>query len=232
MWTNRVLSRSQSVSTTTTIRRGTLPRFYHGSINSNSIIISIRKSITIRSNAGSITTFGDGGAATTSRSLDHRHHQQQQQHEYHDHQHDQHQHDHSQSFPFQSEFTRSTNLNNDNFFKFTSKNDKVHSSSSTGWIENPNPNYSFHIDLSIDIDKYFIEKQGSTEAAVEYINVLVSAANVVFEHEVDAHCECNIYIYTACPLFLSLSLYLYTCQYIALDTAHDMFPQKSRPKKH
>ncbi|KAL9178932.1 hypothetical protein ACHAXT_011905 [Thalassiosira profunda] len=47
--------------------------------------------------------------------------------------------------------------------------------------------YSFYVDISFDIDKAFIEKQGSAEAAVEYINVLISAANMVFESEVDAH---------------------------------------------
>ena len=51
------------------------------------------------------------------------------------------------------------------------------------------------MDISIDIDKYFIEKQGgNVEDVVEYINFLVSAANVIFEHEVDAHCEfCFLY---------------------------------------
>ncbi|KAL3780992.1 hypothetical protein ACHAWO_007453 [Cyclotella atomus] len=47
--------------------------------------------------------------------------------------------------------------------------------------------YSFHIDLSIEVDASFIERQGSAEKAVEYINFLVSASNFVFEHEVDAH---------------------------------------------
>ena len=56
-----------------------------------------------------------------------------------------------------------------------------------GWIE-PRK-YTYHIDISIDVDKYFIEKQGGPEQAVEYINVLINAANVLFEHEVDAHCE-------------------------------------------
>ncbi|KAL7537232.1 hypothetical protein ACHAXR_007675 [Thalassiosira sp. AJA248-18] len=64
----------------------------------------------------------------------------------------------------------------------------VAGSTTTGaWIEPTK--YSFHVDLSIDIDKRFIEKQGGAEAAVEYINFLVGAANVVFEHEIDTHCE-------------------------------------------
>jgi len=45
--------------------------------------------------------------------------------------------------------------------------------------------YSHHVNLSIDIDRYFIEKQGSLENAIEYINVLISAANIVLQHEVD-----------------------------------------------
>lgn len=45
--------------------------------------------------------------------------------------------------------------------------------------------YSHHVNLSIDIDKSFIDKQGSLENAIEYINVLISAANIVLQHEVD-----------------------------------------------
>ncbi len=57
-----------------------------------------------------------------------------------------------------------------------------------GWAQPQT--YSFHIEISIEIDSKFIEMQGgSAEKAVEYINLLVSAANLVFEHEVDAHCE-------------------------------------------
>ncbi len=56
------------------------------------------------------------------------------------------------------------------------------------WIEPKS--YSFHVDIIIEIDKYFIEKQGGDmEEVIEYINFLVSAANVIFEHEVDAHCK-------------------------------------------
>jgi hypothetical protein len=54
--------------------------------------------------------------------------------------------------------------------------------------------YSFHIDLSIEVDASFIERQGSAEKAVEYINFLVSASNFVFEHEVDAHCKCKTFL--------------------------------------
>lgn len=57
------------------------------------------------------------------------------------------------------------------------------------WIEPTK--YAFHIDLAIDIDAEFIKKQGGPEAAVEYVNFLVTAANMVFEHEVDAHCKCE-----------------------------------------
>jgi len=96
--------------------------------------------------------------------------------------HDHHDHHHSESFPLKQNFARSSI----NPFKSFGTN-AGGSSISSGWIQNPKPKYSFHVDISIDIDKHFIEKQGSTEAAVEYINVLISAANTVFEYEVDAH---------------------------------------------
>ena len=67
------------------------------------------------------------------------------------------------------------------------------STSSTTPVRNTPPQwttptkYAFNIDLSIDIDKSFISKQGSPEAAIEYIHVLISAANIILENEVDAH---------------------------------------------
>jgi hypothetical protein len=47
------------------------------------------------------------------------------------------------------------------------------------------------------VDAKFIEKQGGVENAVEYINFLVSASNLVFEHEVDAHCKFSFASYFA-----------------------------------
>ena len=67
--------------------------------------------------------------------------------------------------------------------------------------------YSFNIDISIEVDARFIDRQGSAEKAVEYINFLVSAANLVFEHEVDAHCEYDSY----CQVKLSDGLYRRFC---------------------
>ena len=50
----------------------------------------------------------------------------------------------------------------------------------------PEP-YSFNVDMVIQTDSVFIANQGGIDGAVRYINFLVSAMNVVFEHEVDAH---------------------------------------------
>ena len=41
--------------------------------------------------------------------------------------------------------------------------------------------------MVIQTDSVFIANQGGIDGAVRYINFLVSAMNVVFEHEVDAH---------------------------------------------
>lgn len=50
-----------------------------------------------------------------------------------------------------------------------------------------NSPYSFHINMVIDIDAEFIEKQGGAQQAIEYVNFIVSAANIIFENELDAH---------------------------------------------
>ena len=65
--------------------------------------------------------------------------------------------------------------------------------------------FSFNIDISIEVDSKFIEKQGSAEKAVEYINFLVSASNLVFEHEVDAHCEYHAFPHALAIIILGLT---------------------------
>jgi len=47
--------------------------------------------------------------------------------------------------------------------------------------------YHFNINLVIAVDADFIRRQGGTKAAVEYINLLVCAANVIYEREIDVH---------------------------------------------
>jgi hypothetical protein len=47
--------------------------------------------------------------------------------------------------------------------------------------------HHFVINLLIAIDRDFIERQGGYDPAVEYINFLVSACNVIFEAEINAH---------------------------------------------
>ena len=48
--------------------------------------------------------------------------------------------------------------------------------------------YSYEVEMRIDIDELFLLRQGGSAAnAVDYINVLVSAANILFEKEIDTH---------------------------------------------
>ena len=64
---------------------------------------------------------------------------------------------------------------------------KINLCTATMWRE-PQTHF-FNVDISIQVDARFIEKQGSAEKAVEYINFLVSASNLIFEYEVNAHCK-------------------------------------------
>jgi hypothetical protein len=50
--------------------------------------------------------------------------------------------------------------------------------------ETPLPNTRFQINLILDIDTEFIQKQGGSLLAIEYINLLFTIANTVFEKEV------------------------------------------------
>ncbi|KAL7527967.1 hypothetical protein ACHAXR_004386, partial [Thalassiosira sp. AJA248-18] len=66
--------------------------------------------------------------------------------------------------------------------------DDIYGNANTTDTTSGNANHEgFIIDLIVAIDAEFIIRQGSTEAAVEYINFLVAAANVIYEEELDVH---------------------------------------------
>lgn len=49
-------------------------------------------------------------------------------------------------------------------------------------------NYNYQVDLYLEIDNAFVTKSGGTlQTALNYINSLVTAANVVYEMEIDTH---------------------------------------------
>jgi len=50
-------------------------------------------------------------------------------------------------------------------------------------------NYKFHIPLYIEVDSTFVNRQGGLNNAIEYVNFLTSAVNIILEHEVDAHLD-------------------------------------------
>lgn len=68
-----------------------------------------------------------------------------------------------------------------------SKTTKTTTTKRTAW--KPPKNYAYHIPLYIEIDSTFINRQGGPNQAIEYVNFLTSAVNVILEHEVDAHLE-------------------------------------------
>ena len=47
--------------------------------------------------------------------------------------------------------------------------------------------YTYQVDLFIEIDQAFVDNHGSYQAALEYIDVLVSAASAIYEQEIDTH---------------------------------------------
>jgi hypothetical protein len=48
-------------------------------------------------------------------------------------------------------------------------------------------NYNFEVEMYIEIDNTFVKNLGSLSNAVNYVNTLVTGANVVYEKEIDTH---------------------------------------------
>ena len=47
--------------------------------------------------------------------------------------------------------------------------------------------YNFQVDMYIEIDNAFISKLGGLNNAINYVNTLVTGANVIYEKEIDTH---------------------------------------------
>mmetsp|Transcript_21205 Transcript_21205/g.47339 ORF Transcript_21205/g.47339 Transcript_21205/m.47339 type:complete len:836 (+) Transcript_21205:1393-3900(+) len=47
--------------------------------------------------------------------------------------------------------------------------------------------YTYQVDLFIEVDQAFVDNHGSYQAALEYIDVLFSAASAIYEQEIDTH---------------------------------------------
>jgi len=56
-------------------------------------------------------------------------------------------------------------------------------------VLDPNGNYNYQVDLFLEIDNEFINNSGNGDfdTALNYVNALVTSANVVFEKEIDTH---------------------------------------------
>ncbi|KAL3788815.1 hypothetical protein HJC23_006268 [Cyclotella cryptica] len=60
------------------------------------------------------------------------------------------------------------------------------STDETVYSDEDGPGVRFQVNIVIDIDAEFIAKQGGPEEAIEYVNFLVTVANVILENEVGA----------------------------------------------
>lgn len=47
--------------------------------------------------------------------------------------------------------------------------------------------YHFQVDMFVEIDSAFISNLGGLNSAINYVNTLVTGANVVYEKEIDTH---------------------------------------------
>ena len=47
--------------------------------------------------------------------------------------------------------------------------------------------YKYQVDMFIEIDNAFINSLGGLNSAINYVNTLVTGANVIFESEIDTH---------------------------------------------
>ena len=47
--------------------------------------------------------------------------------------------------------------------------------------------YKYQVDMFIEIDNAFINSLGNLNSAINYVNTLVTGANVIFESEINTH---------------------------------------------
>ena len=47
--------------------------------------------------------------------------------------------------------------------------------------------YSYQVNMFIEIDQSFVNQSGGQAGAIQYVNTLITAANTVYEHEIDTH---------------------------------------------
>ena len=109
----------------------------------------------------------------------HHHHDDEEEEEITHHHHSrslQHNHQHQNSSNILYEYINSRSLNN-----------PTTTPSTNTWI--PPKKYKFHIPLYIEVDSTFVNRQGGLNGAIEYVNFLTSAVNVIIENEIDAHLE-------------------------------------------
>eukprot|EP01082_Thalassiosira_pseudonana_P005220 g4797.t1 g4797 contig17:57986-65940(-) len=123
-------------------------------------------------------------------------------HEDHDHEHHDHgHHDHSDSnFDFLSNLNANlgSKLGSNSKVQFSSRNlrSRGHDTSNTDSdsanrrlyaTDNFPDLYSYQVDLYIEIDQGFVDNHGSMDAAITYVNVLVTAISSIYEEEIDTH---------------------------------------------
>jgi hypothetical protein len=114
------------------------------------------------------------------RSLeDYDHHHDDNQHEHHDHEHHTHDHHDNDFDPAKSAIENLSNSIRGVKANPLNKRRVLQSSGS----------YNYQVDIFLEIDNLFISRtgQGSVQAAYNYINTLVTAANVIYEREIDTH---------------------------------------------
>ncbi|KAL7507478.1 hypothetical protein ACHAXN_004659 [Cyclotella atomus] len=120
---------------------------------------------------------------------DHEHERDDHHHHHDEHQHDHHHHDHDE---FDPSISAIENLSR------SLRGTKVNPLNKQR-VLNSNVSYNYQVDLFIEIDTKFIEQTGGgtvdaagiTLNAYNYINALVTAANVIYESEIDTHLHVN-----------------------------------------
>ncbi|EED89945.1 predicted protein [Thalassiosira pseudonana CCMP1335] len=123
-------------------------------------------------------------------------------HEHHDHgHHSHHHHDHSDpNFDFLSNLNANlgSKLGSNAKVQFSSRNlrSRGHDTNNTDSdsanrrlyaTDNFPDLYSYQVDLYIEIDQGFVDNHGSMDAAITYVNVLVTAISSIYEEEIDTH---------------------------------------------
>ncbi len=64
-------------------------------------------------------------------------------------------------------------------------------------LQSGGESYSYQVNMFIQVDQSFVNKSGGQAGAIQYVNTLITAANTVYEQEIDTHLHVAVFSVTS-----------------------------------